>query len=70
MMLQHLVPDLYASYGAYEARGEQGLGIQSLYVYLDDLIGYYQEIIVQSAGLPSRPPPASCIQSLLSTWQR
>ncbi len=69
MTLQHLVPDLYVSYGACEARGEWGPGIQSLYVCLDDLIGCCLEMIVQSVGLPSHPPPASCSQVLLSTWQ-
>lgn len=70
MMLRHLVPDLYVSYGACEAHGEWGPGIQSSYVCLDDLIGYYLEMIVQSVGLPSHPLLASCSQILLSAWQR
>lgn len=70
MMLQHHVPALYVSYGACEARGEQGPGFQSLYVCLGDSIGYCLEMVVQSLGLPSHPPPASCSQILLSKWQQ
>lgn len=64
-MLRHLVPDLYVSYGACEAREERELGIQSLYVRLDGSIGYCLKLIVHSVGLPSHPPPASCSQTLL-----
>lgn len=70
MLLPQLVLDLYVSYGAYEVGGEWGLGIQSLYVRLDDVIGYCQGMIVQLVGLPSHPLPASCSQTPLSTWQR
>lgn len=65
-MLQLLLPALYVSYGACEQRGEQGPGIQSSYVCLDDLLGYCLEMIVQSAGLPSHPPSASRSQILPS----
>lgn len=70
MMLLHPVPDLYVSYCASEGPGQWGLGSQSLYVCLDDLIGYSLETIVQSVGFLSHLPPASCSQILLSTRQR
>lgn len=69
MMLPHLVPDLYASYGVYEVGGEWGPGTQSSYVCLDDVIGYCLGMIVQLAGLPSHPLSASCSQTLLGAWQ-
>lgn len=69
-MLLHLAPGLCVSYDACEGGGGQRLGIQSLYVRLGDWIGYSPGMIEQSAGFLTHLQPASCSQTLLSTWQR
>lgn len=69
-MLLHLVAGLYVSYDACEGGGGQGPGTQSLYVHLDDLTSYSLGMIVRSMGFLTHHQPASCSQTLLSTWQR
>lgn len=69
MMPQHLVPDLYVSYGVWDLGEEWGSDIQSSYVCSDVFVGCGLGMIVQSLWLLSHLLPASCCQTLLSTCQ-
>lgn len=66
-MLPYPVSDLYVSCDACEVGRERGPGFQFLFGSFGDLMA--RGMIVQPVEFLSPPPPASCSQILLSTWQ-